>query len=149
MSVTVQRGETFAGYNQLETMSCANCGVLFAIPERMAEVLRENGRSFYCPNGHVLSWSETALDRARIEARRAKDDAARARAAADQARADRDAARRSEQGQRAAKTRIKRSRDRERTRVANGVCPCCNRSFKDLRRHMASKHPEHAHVADD
>jgi hypothetical protein len=22
------------------------------------------------------------------------------------------------------------------------VCPCCNRSFQNLRRHMATKHPE-------
>jgi hypothetical protein len=27
-------------------------------------------------------------------------------------------------------------------RVGRGVCPCCNRHFKDLARHMESKHPE-------
>jgi hypothetical protein len=26
-------------------------------------------------------------------------------------------------------------------RVGNGVCPCCTRSFTNLRRHMATKHP--------
>lgn len=26
-------------------------------------------------------------------------------------------------------------------RAANGVCPCCNRTFVDLARHMAGKHP--------
>jgi hypothetical protein len=31
---------------------------------------------------------------------------------------------------------------RIRNRVANGVCPCCNRTFADLHRHMASQHPE-------
>lgn len=25
--------------------------------------------------------------------------------------------------------------------VAAGVCPCCNRTFQQLARHMASKHP--------
>lgn len=29
-------------------------------------------------------------------------------------------------------------------RVGNGVCPCCNRTFKDLARHMANKHPSYA-----
>lgn len=27
------------------------------------------------------------------------------------------------------------------TRVKNGVCPCCNRSFQNLKRHMNTKHP--------
>ncbi|HYC31767.1 MAG TPA: hypothetical protein VEB59_05720, partial [Gemmatimonadales bacterium] len=31
-------------------------------------------------------------------------------------------------------TKIKR-------RVAGGVCPCCNRTFSDLARHMSGKHP--------
>lgn len=26
-------------------------------------------------------------------------------------------------------------------RAKAGVCPCCNRSFENLRRHMASQHP--------
>lgn len=34
-----------------------------------------------------------------------------------------------------AKTRIK-------NRVANGVCPCCTRTFQNLHRHMETKHPE-------
>ncbi|WP_165394478.1 helix-turn-helix domain-containing protein [Pseudoxanthomonas winnipegensis] len=29
-----------------------------------------------------------------------------------------------------------------RQRVMNGVCPCCNRTFENLRRHMHDKHPE-------
>lgn len=32
-----------------------------------------------------------------------------------------------------------------KNRVSNGVCPCCNRSFQNLRRHMATKHPGYAH----
>lgn len=28
-------------------------------------------------------------------------------------------------------------------RVSNGVCPCCNRSFADLHRHMTEKHPDY------
>jgi hypothetical protein len=27
--------------------------------------------------------------------------------------------------------------------VANGVCPCCNRTFQNLARHMAGKHPDY------
>lgn len=31
---------------------------------------------------------------------------------------------------------------RIRQRIADGVCPCCTRSFANLRNHMARKHPE-------
>ena len=27
-------------------------------------------------------------------------------------------------------------------RIHAGVCPCCNRSFPNLQRHMAAKHPD-------
>ncbi len=43
--------------------------------------------------------------------------------------------------ERAAKTRIK-------NRIANGVCPCCRRSFKNLHRHMQSQHPDYAGALD-
>jgi chemotaxis response regulator CheB len=33
-------------------------------------------------------------------------------------------------------------------RVANGVCPCCNRTFKQLARHMKAKHPEFVGAVD-
>lgn len=29
---------------------------------------------------------------------------------------------------------------RLKNRVANGVCPCCNRTFANLQRHMSTKH---------
>lgn len=33
---------------------------------------------------------------------------------------------------------------RIKNRVKNGVCPCCNRTFQNLMRHMATKHPDYA-----
>lgn len=32
---------------------------------------------------------------------------------------------------------------RAKKRAATGTCPCCGRSFVQLRRHMAAKHPDH------
>ena len=34
-------------------------------------------------------------------------------------------------------------------RVKNGVCICCNRTFADLARHMATKHPTFTPMAVD
>lgn len=33
-------------------------------------------------------------------------------------------------------------------RAANGVCPCCNRTFKQLAAHMSSQHPKYAEPTD-
>jgi hypothetical protein len=33
---------------------------------------------------------------------------------------------------------------RIKNRVGHGVCPCCNRTFGDLARHMHTKHPTYA-----
>jgi hypothetical protein len=56
------------------------------------------------------------------------------RAQHDQTRADRDANRRQLSASRGQVTKIK-------NRVGNGVCPCCDRSFTNLRRHMSTQHP--------
>lgn len=37
-----------------------------------------------------------------------------------------------------------KSKARLKKRAAAGVCPCCTRSFQNLRRHMETKHPAHA-----
>ena len=34
-----------------------------------------------------------------------------------------------------------------KARVAHGVCPCCNRTFKQLARHMKTKHPDYVEAA--
>lgn len=33
---------------------------------------------------------------------------------------------------------------RTKKRGGHGVCPCCNRTFQQLARHMKSKHPDYA-----
>lgn len=135
-------GWTWKTDQLLEVIDCGACHVRFAIPEGMADRVQETGESFYCPNGCRISYSDTKVkrlrrerDAARVARDRARDAAASARAQADQAKAD-------ARAQKAAKTRIKNQRDRERERTAAGVCPCCGRTFKQLARHMERQHPD-------
>lgn len=125
------RGMTFAGYSDLEVEVCT-CGVLFAAPEYLLDVCRKTGRSFYCPNGHSLVY-ESENAKLRKELATVKDSLASERARADQI----------ESSLRATKGVVTRQRKRLE-RVVKGVCPCCNRYFKDVRRHMETKHPEYA-----
>ncbi|MGH8985209.1 MAG: hypothetical protein ACRDY6_15200 [Acidimicrobiia bacterium] len=140
----VTEGERFNMETTLVAVNCATCGVLYAIPEsfhRSALKYRgdtANGWKIVCPFGHewwYVGETEKQKLREQLEAERTR----RALAASqrDQARAD-------ARAQKAAKTRFKNQRDQERQKAHAGVCPVagCRRHFKDLRRHMQSKHPE-------
>ncbi len=48
----------------LKEVCCAQCGVLFAIPETLQKELLRTHASFYCPNGHYLFYpDQTDKDR--------------------------------------------------------------------------------------
>ena len=113
---------------RLYVSDCPNCGVIFGITEDYEDRRRADAKGFYCPNGHVMSWSESEADRQRKRADQAES---RRKAAEDQARA---AIREAEQR----RTELLKIQHR----IANGVCPCCNRSFDNVRRHITSQHPE-------
>lgn len=104
------------------------CGINHAIPRNLARQAREKGTAVYCPLGHTWVIRETEVDKLRkqLESERQSK-----KFWQDQA----DAAEKS-------KTALKGQLTKARKRAANGVCPCCNRSFVDVARHMRSKHPE-------
>lgn len=120
---------TYTG--ELEATPCCVCGITFGVPSRYLQEIRETGGSLHCPNGHSLTWREHAgnvrkqLER-QLAAERARLDQAKAEIASQRGRLN---------ATRGVVTRL-------RNRVANGVCPCCNRSFENLRRHMTTKHPD-------
>ena len=134
----VSRGEVYSGYTDLVTMVCPECGVLYAIPERLRADAEKHGgfkHMWCCPNGHELGYGENVEEKLRRQLESERDYAARLAAQRDQAQA-------AAKTQKGRATRFKNERDRERNRVAHGVCPCCNRTFQNLERHMASQHPE-------
>jgi hypothetical protein len=127
-------GETFAGYTQLEALSCANCGVLFAAPEHMLDKRRDNHETFYCPSGH----SNYFPDESQAEKYKRLFNAEKDRRAQVQARADQT------QASLSATRGVVTKQRKKLERVSKGICPCCNRSFRDLKRHMQTKHPDYA-----
>lgn len=114
---------------QLEPMTCGvvGCGIAFAISETLyRKANADHGVWFYCPNGHHIHFS------GRSTQDKLRDAEARSVALQDQLEAS---------AREAEATRAALLRDRQR--FANGVCPCCNRSFENVRRHMATKHPDY------
>lgn len=119
-----------------DPIPCARCGVRFVIPESLEKKRRSDGNEFYCPNGHSLSYRDSEVTRLRLELEREKQRAAAKQEAIKMKNRQLAAERRSHSATRGHLTRQKR-------RAAAGVCPCCNRSFKQLAAHMKTKHPEY------
>lgn len=141
MAATTERF-TYAENTTLEVRVCPTCGVTYALPARLTESHKEQGSMWYCPNGHRVGFVKSAADEAREEAsklrKKLEDEKANAewwRKRSAKAEEETEHERSRANGYKGALTKVKK-------RVGNGVCPCCNRSFADLHRHMASKHPD-------
>lgn len=116
---------------EFKTLQCARCDMVFATTARFMKARRNDHDNFYCPAGHSNHYPQESkseiLARQLLEARRDIS-------------IERDNVRRLEyqrRAEKAAKTRLK-------NRIAAGVCPCCNRTFKQLAAHMKNKHPEYS-----
>ncbi len=120
---------------RLSLLSCAICGMQFAVPLWWEMERRRDHGGWYCPNGHNRCFpAESDLERLQREKREAEqrtqariNEEVHARLVAER---ERDKA-------------IKDKRRIER-RISKGVCPCCNRTFEDLSRHMSAKHKGYA-----
>lgn len=129
----VSRLSEFAGQTTLQVEICASCGVLFAAPKSLLDKRRFDGASFYCPSGHSLSYDagEARMRRELEQTRKSLE-------------GTRDLLRHEERSHAATRgqvTRVKNEKAKIEARVANGVCPCCGRTFKQLAAHMKRKHP--------
>jgi hypothetical protein len=102
------------------------CNQHFAMSEAFYRQTRRTRETWYCPSGHPRIWlgesDESKLRRAQARETALKDQLAAATREAEE-------------------VRVALLRDRQR--FAKGVCPCCNRSFDNVRRHMETKHPDY------
>lgn len=125
---------TYVGVLQIET--CCNCGISFAMAVDFYNMRREDHGTFYCPKGHPQFYT------GKSDSEKLKDEISKL----EQRNINLDHVinnknhqilqlNYSVRAQKAAKTKIL-------NRVKNGVCPCCNRTFKNLQNHFKSKHPE-------
>ncbi|MEO2134641.1 hypothetical protein [Microbacterium sp.] len=119
--------QTFTG--TLTIVDCAACHMAFGVAEHFERVRRDDHKTFYCPAGHENFWPQKS-EAEKLRARLASAEASLVHTR-DQLQAT-EYQRRAQKGQ---NTRLK-------NRISAGVCPCCSRSFQDLRRHMAGQHPD-------
>lgn len=111
---------------------CCVCGVWHAIPRTMYEHCLNHGGFWKCPNGHSIGWGKGSLEK---ELEKEKKRREWAEKNAENANIRANEAERRRIAQKAANTRL-------RNRAKAGICPCCNRHFKQLEAHMKNKHPD-------
>lgn len=123
-------------YSGTLTVVTCWCGMRHAVPEELYSFQRrqhENGRDvtvIYCPLGHThIPAGEGAAAKLRRQLERANQ----------RAQAERDLREDTERRLAAQKGATTKARNR----AAAALCPCCNRSFVQLRRHMSTKHPDY------
>jgi hypothetical protein len=133
-STTTNHGSFKAGWlGDFEVHTCGTCGISFGVPLSLMEQRRMDGKGWSCPNGHTWFYTgEDEEEKAKRLLKAERDRSARLAAQLDQTEASRSAL----------KGVVTKQRNKLE-RVSKGVCPCCNRSFADLRKHMKTKHPSY------
>ncbi len=114
--------------------TCCACGITFGITEGFKKLKKRNGEEFYCPNGHSQYYAEFESTQKKIKQLQ------------DTIKNTQDSERwwHDEAERKARELSVTRGQlTKTRNRIARGVCPCCNRQFTDLHRHMESKHPDY------
>jgi len=110
-------------------LQCCQCGVPFGLSDHYAAERSKDHRNFFCPNGHEQAYLQKS-EADQLRDRLAEKERALTAAACREA------------NERAAREKVERKLKRTCVRVKAGVCPCCNRTVKQLADHMATKHPE-------
>ncbi len=123
---------------------CPTCGVTLAITQQYRDERIEDGKSWYCPNGHTLGYQKSEAERVRAELARVTKLKAQEVALRESYQAWLRDERKSHQ---ATERQLRATRGvvtRQRNRAAAALCPVdgCGRSFVQMRRHLAAKHPD-------
>ncbi len=117
--------ETMTYTGHLVITSCW-CGITLAIPDDLYSQAHRRKTNVYCPLGHSFIYDNTVAEQNERLKR--------------QVDATRDLLRAEERSHIATRGHLTRRR-KQLDRVTRGVCPCCNRHFANVEKHMATQHP--------
>ena len=107
--------------------ACGKCGSPIAMPEKVWESFAESHEGFYCPMGHRRNYpgqteAEKLTEQLAASERKRREDHERI------------------DGLLVKLSRKDKVISRIKVRAKNGICPECNRTFKNVQRHMGNKH---------
>lgn len=134
---------TTAHTTTLVTLECCKCGMPLGLSATWVKQARGVGNftmKFWCPYcGTSQGWGESGIEK---QIKRLTEDRDRLLRLAEERRQAKDLALAEAEHFRRSRDGLKGELKKVKQRVGRGVCPCCNRTFGNLKRHMQSKHPE-------
>lgn len=118
---------------------CWKCKCPIYLPDELHDAARASSKiSFFCSYGHSVVFVDGETEETKL--RRERDRLTQRLAEKDDEIAHQ---KRLRMATEASLSATKGVVTRIKNRVGHGVCPCCNRTFENLRRHMGSKHPDY------
>lgn len=124
--------------NGYHRTTCWKCNADYYLPPELYRAAKASDKiSFFCPYGHEAHFRDgpTEADKLRQERDRLNQRLAEKDDEIIRQRGLRESAERSISAHRGQLTKLK-------NRAKAGLCPCCNRHFTNLERHMATKHAD-------
>lgn len=121
----------------IDAGKCWKCKCQILLPDELFHAAKASSKiEIFCGYGHsgVFRDGPTEADKLRQERDRL---AQRIAERDDEVKRQRERAEAAERRSAAARGQVTKIKNR----VGNGVCPCCNRTFDNLARHMHSQHP--------
>lgn len=113
-------------------VECCECATPFLMSTKLNTILRNNKNTFYCPFGHQQGYY------GKNEAEKLKDELAKIKS-------DKEKEITELQDKWLDEMSRANKLDKQLKKVHKGTCPCCKRSFQNLKNHMETKHPDVAH----
>ena len=114
-----------------------NCDAMVILPSSTMKELRRNHNSFYCYRGHPMSFGhDSDIEKLKKQLEKKEELLQRQIKRTEWAK---EAEKQTEYKRRAIKGQLTKVKNR----IKNGVCPCCNRSFANMAKHMANQHPNY------
>jgi len=122
-------GLALSSQQVFEQTSCCVCGIVFVVPQEWNATKRRDRTSFYCPNGHSLSYTQNIVEALKQQIAGLESSLTFEKA-------------RTVNLDRKLKTESAKHA-RLKKRIAAGVCPCCKRTVRQLVAHMRTQHPDY------
>lgn len=120
----------------LVTIRCCECSVTFGMSDQLYKLRLKDGKAFYCPVGHKQFFTENNEAALKKQLQNALTSKQFYQDRADHYRESMIKEENRSRGLKGALTMTRR-------RIANGKCPCCKKTFDDLKNHIKSDHPKY------
>ena len=137
-SKAIGNGTRIVFSSSLKVVNCDACGGTYALSAYFLDARRKDGNSWTCPYcKQWMAYCENENDKLKKQLAQQSNCTAYQRREKEKYLQERNTLERSRNGMKGVLIR----EQKKLARIRKGVCPCCNRHFKNVQRHMDSQPP--------